>query len=825
MKLKKDYCQYIMASLILMIMMPLFSFGQSLNNQNIFEINADIPNEKIYTGLLKLGGTNPKGEKISVNNYYISINNKPVIPVTGEFHFTRYPNQYWDEAIKKMKAGGITVIATYVFWNIHEENEGKFKWTDDENLRKFIELCKKNNIYAIVRIGPFCHGEIRNGGLPDWLLGKPLTIRSNDPKYLFYVNRLYQQIGKQLKGLYYKDGGPIIGLQIENEYQHSAAPWGLTYPDQPLDFTAAERDLSATHQGVSVAEGKNQFAESGNEHMKILKSLAIKAGIDVPLYTATGWGYAAIIPNESLPVTAAYAYPFWTKGRDLSPFFLYKDMHANPDYAPVRYNPEDYPAFPAELGSGIMSVYTRRPIAVHKSFDAMINRCLGSGANGLGYYMYHGGSTPRGEHYFFSDEAYGLPKISYDFQAPIGEYGQIREGFHRLKLVHFFLEDFGDLLAPMGVALPANAASLKPEDINDLRYAARVKDGSGFLFLNNFQDDTTMPDKNNIQIKVKTAKGDLLIPESGGFNLKSDENVIFPFNFNLNGAQLKYATAQLLAKGDDVNNPWYVFFTPEDIKGEFSFAPGTKVEAISNVTSEQNSERILVKCSGKISAFVVTNDGKKTNVLVVDKNFALKSYDVMINGKKHLIFSDAIVLQDENNFELLSDGNNEFEADVYPKISIMPITRMGLVSKLNENGLFSSFKVSLTPINFAVKTKQIGEKKLVVELPRSLPASLNDIWLTIDYTGDTGMGFLNGDLVTDEFYKGIPWQIGLRKFLTPVPKAKEMNFYFRPMYKEATYLTDLEPYPKSIPDFGKQNTYLKINNVTLRPEYKAYLKF
>jgi beta-galactosidase len=152
----------------------------------------------------------------------------------------------------------------------------------------------------------------------------------------------------------------------------------------------------------------------------------------------------------------------------------------------------------------------------------------------------------------------------------------------------------------------------------------------------------------------------------------------------------------------------------------------------------------------------------------VDKNFALKSYDVMINGKKHLIFSDAIVLQDENNFELLSDGKNEFEADVYPKISIMPITRMGLVSKLNENGLFSSFKVSLTPINFAVKTKQIGEKKLVVELPRSLPASQNDIWLTIDYTGDTGMGFLRHSMAN--------W---FTKISYACPKSKGDEFLFQ----------------------------------------------
>lgn len=793
--------------------------------QTAYELNANVPDQKINSGLLKLGGTNPNGDKISVNNFYISINDKPVIPITGEFHFSRFSNQYWDEAIKKMKAGGINVISTYVFWNIHEENEGQFNWSVDRDVRKFVELCKVNKVYAILRIGPFCHGEIRSGGYPDWLMGKPLNIRSNDPEYLFYVERLYKEIGKQLKGLYFKDGGPIIGIQIENEYQHSAAPWGLTYPGQPLDLTASERDQSVTQEGVGIAKADNPYAELGNDHMKVLKSLAQKAGMDVPLYTATGWGNAAIIPNESLPVTAAYAYPFWTPKRDLSPFFLFKDLHANPDYSPVRYKPEDYPAFPAELGSGIMSVYTRRPIAVHKSFDALINRCLGSGANGIGYYMYHGGSTPRGDNYYFNDEAYGLPKISYDYQAPIGEYGQVREGFHRLKLIHFFIRDFGDLLAPMSTVLPANANNLKPENITDLRFAVRVKGGSGFLFLNNFQDDTTMMDQKNIQIKLETAKGVINIPESHGFDLKSDENVIFPFNFNLNDAQLNYATAQLMIKGDDVINPYYVFFTPEGINGEFSFAKGTQIKTIISATVDQNSKRTMVRCTEPVAEFSIISNGKKTNVLVVNKNMALKSYVVTINGKKHLIFSDAIVLQDATSFEFLSDIKSDYGVDIYPKITQMPKIDRGVVSKINGNSTFSSYKISLPVVNFTVKTRQIGEKKLVVDLPQTKPDGINDIWLTVDYTGDTGMGFMNGVLVTDEFYKGIPWQIGLRKFLTPVAKAKEMVFYFRPMDKKATYLIDLQPYPASIPDFGKQKTYLKVNQVTLTPEYKSIVTF
>lgn len=82
----------------------------SLKAQKVYEIDVNVPQVQIYAGHLKLGGTNPKGEQLAVNNYYLTMNNKPFIPVTGEFHFSRYPNQYWDESIKKMKAGGITIM-------------------------------------------------------------------------------------------------------------------------------------------------------------------------------------------------------------------------------------------------------------------------------------------------------------------------------------------------------------------------------------------------------------------------------------------------------------------------------------------------------------------------------------------------------------------------------------------------------------------------------------------------------------------------------------------------------------------------------------------
>ncbi|RKD18971.1 hypothetical protein BCY91_13925 [Pelobium manganitolerans] len=792
-----------------------------VNAQTVYSIDASTIPEKPRYEHLKLGGAGPDGQSISVNNHYVELNGKPWIPITAEFHYCRYPQRYWDESLKKIKTGGINIIATYVFWNIHEQHEGKFDWSGDNDLRKFVELCAKNDLKVIVRIGPFAHGEIRNGGLPDWLLAKPLNIRSNDPLYLSYVEKFYDQIGEQIHGLYFKDGGNIVGIQIENEYQHSASPWSLTYPGQPHDFTAHERDQALTQEGVGVSRLNNPYAKLGNDHMKILKQLAVKAGMVTPLYTATGWGNAAIVPNESIPVTAAYAYPFWTPKKDISPFFLFKDMHKSPDYAPVRYKPEDYPVFPAELGSGIMTVYTRRPLVVHKSFDAMINRCLGSGANGIGYYMYHGGSTPHKGAYFFSDEAYGLPKISYDFQAPIGEFGQVREGYQRLKLLHYFLNDFGDKLAPMKTILPANAVSLIPENVTDLRYAVRSDGKSGFLFVNNFQDDTLMTVKKNLRFSIKTSNGQINLPETGSFELAQDENVIFPFNLNIEGINLQYATAQLLTKGGS-KNPYYVFFAPKGIRPEFLFSgSGYSIKRINAVNIKNSGQGKLVACLADRSEFSLVKGNKEIKVLVLNKEEALKAYQVTIKGERKLVLSDGLVIAEEDKLTLLSNASTTVSFEVFPKLSSNPYASNGKLSPSTSNKSFSAYSIFFPSITYPVQMTTFGQKKFEIKLP-DLTVGINDIFLNIDYTGDTAMGFMDNELVTDEFFKGTVWNIGLKKFLTNTP-SRDMVFYFRPIYKGASYLKDLDP--ATVPNFGDSKSLLKINNVKFVPEYKTIIKF
>ena len=536
--------------------------------QTVYHVDIRNAQAEILRDHLHLGGSNPRGEKIAFNSLYMEENGKPQLPVMGEFHYARYPEAYWDESLRKMKAGGVDMVSSYVFWNMHEEVEGQFDWSGSRNLRHFIELCGKNDLQAIVRVGPFCHGEIRNGGLPDWLYGRPFNVRSNDPGYLHYVQRLYSEIAKQLAGLSLQRWwARRRAFNLENEYQHSGAPWAFSYPGEKPEWTIADEKRYFVLNDNS-GNKKNSYSEEGQRHMVILKQFAQEAGLVVPLYTVTGWGNAATIPDGAIPVTSAYPYPTWS-GATPSPLYLYQDLHAHPDYAPVSYQPERYPSFGAELGGGIMVTYSRRPTVSANSLVALVVRELGSGANAIGYYMYHGGSTPRGEHSFLSDEAAGVPKISYDFQAPIGEYGQPAESYRHLKPIHFFLNDFGSLLAPMVTVLPENASQLHPADVDQLRFAVRSQGDSGFVFMHNFQDHVPNHDLENVQISVQTRGETIRIPTDRGMSLKSETSAILPFNVDFGGVRVKSATAQPLACLSTEGGLRYAFMAIDGIQPQF----------------------------------------------------------------------------------------------------------------------------------------------------------------------------------------------------------------------------------------------------------------
>ncbi len=147
------------------------------------------------------------------------LNGKPYVVRSGEMHYMRIPEAYWEHRLKMAKAMGLNTVCAYMFWNAHEEKPGEFNFSGRRDVAKFCRLAQKEGLYVILRPGPYSCAEWEFGGFPWWLLKKEdLKLRTRDPFYMEHVRRYLTEVGKQLAPLQITHGGPIIMVQVENEY-------------------------------------------------------------------------------------------------------------------------------------------------------------------------------------------------------------------------------------------------------------------------------------------------------------------------------------------------------------------------------------------------------------------------------------------------------------------------------------------------------------------------------------------------------------------------------------------------------------------------------
>lgn len=533
---------------------------------------------EIITNHLKMGGKNPLGEEIYANSLYFTRGGKPWIGVMGEYHFVRDNRENWYDVLCKMKAGGISVAATYIFWIYHEEEEGIFNFEKDRDLRFFVKEAKRAGMDVFLRIGPWAHGECRNGGFPDWLVKKPFKLRESNAEYMQKVKLFYEKIYEQVGDMLFSNGGNIIGIQIENELSQNA------------------------------------------QHLLDLKNLAVKIGFKVPIYTVTGWsgsvGGAKIPEDEMIPVFGGYASEPWLP-------------HTNPTEPSVHYNfskirndseigkdilkseaddgwcipYERYPFSTCEIGGGVEITHLRRPIISAMDVYAISLVKLGSGNNLIGYYMYKGGTNKIGKLSLLNesketDYPNDYTAMSYDFQAPISEYGEIRESYRLINLLHMFVNDFGDILAPMENVMQEK--TIDEKNLSDLRYAMRTDGKSGFVFVNHYVRNFETEDCRNVVIKAGNV-------EFEPIDVCGKASFIMPFNMDLSGCVLKYATAQLVCKTYDNT---YFFCAVEKIEPKYIFEDGSvytgkdgetiRHKNIKIVTVSQKKARFMRKLSGNV---------------------------------------------------------------------------------------------------------------------------------------------------------------------------------------------------------------------------------
>ena len=694
-------------------------------------------------------GDDGRGRKISFNNYFMEMNGRPFFAVSGEFHYSRMAPERWEDELIKLRMGGVNIVSTYVLWNHHEEEEGCFDFADRRDLRRFTELCAKHGLFVILRIGPFAHGEVRNGGLPDWLFGKPFEVRSLDEGFLAYVDRLYREIGKQTAGLYFKDGGPVIAVQLDNEYMHSSAKWEMTVGSS----------------GEWINAGRD-----GEPYILKLREMALDAGIEPAFFTGTAWGGAAY-SKRVLPLWGGYAYRPWifyfkTGEHPATEVFVYEDYHRDEavcadDFKPA-YRPSERPYACCEMGAGMMSCYAFRAVFPGRSVDALANIKLASGCNFIGYYMYHGGTNPIGKHGTYMNESQ-VTKISYDFQAALGEYGQIRESFRRLKSIHYFMRFFGEKLAPMETVLPEGASKIDPNDADTLRFAVRTDGRSGFLFVNNYQDHSRMKVKEHEKVNISLA-GETI---DFDISIAAEENAILPFNLELDGIILKQANAQPVLRTVIGGKPTYVFMVPEGMDGTLRFADGVSVE-----------ER------GQL--YTVSGDGQEIDVLLVSRTMADSMY-LLKNGG--LVFTDEVILEDEQGglrLETVKASNfmQTYPADLFAGsekavkkagggiLGVYLVETKEITAEATAGICSSSGTAGVT--RYGIRFSDETVKNL---------AGVKDMRLRIRYSGDVAELFAGDEMISDNFWNGDLWEIGLMEHAA---KLKDpLMLRISPMAKEA----------------------------------------
>ena len=568
------------------------------------------------------------------------------------------------------------------------------------------------------------------------------------------------------------------------------------------------------------------------------QKLAIDAGFDAPIYTRTGWTNTTTpMPlGEIVPLYGVYAEGFWD--REITPMpgdyktgFMFWLARTNSAIATDQLGSEKrkdekdvylYPYFCCEIGGGMMPSYHRRILIYPKDVESTSMIKIGSGNNLQGYYMYHGGTNPTGklstmQESQATDYWNDMPVKSYDFQAPLGEFGQINPHYHSLRRMHLFLRDFGSSLATMPAFLPEKH-SIDPENLSSLRWTARTDGKSGYVFVNNYQRLQKLPAKTNVQFQIKLQNETVTFPKST-ITIPEDAVFFVPFSLQIADAKLIYATAQPICKLEE-NGEIYMFFGEiSGIEAEFMFDEQTKSVGKNHYQ---------------------TASGKSIKIVLLDDEKSLALWKEKFQGKERVFLTKAGLVIDGKNLKLTSENAEDLRVSIFPPLDSLLLNSKKIQSK--KVGIFSEFAIAQPKvIRFKVDAVQIrqaeppreiknGSKDVAeapddkdfekaavwrIKLPVGLPAGRNRL-LRIGYHGDAARTFLDGKLLTDNFYNGNVFEIGLNHF-SPDIYRKELQLKILPLRRDAPiYLQD-----DAKPNFAGNDSICQLLKVELVEIYEA----
>ncbi|WP_136709636.1 beta-galactosidase [Agromyces sp. H66] len=704
-------------------------------------------------------------DRIALTNRYVERDGRPFIPVTGELHYSRVPRGEWDERLRLMRSGGVTAVATYVIWNHHEPERGRPSFNGGLDVAAFVRCAAAAGLDVVLRIGPWCHGEVRNGGFPDWVQQAPVAHRTDDPAYLALVESWFAAIGEQLAPLC----GPssnVIAIQLDNELY-----------DQP-------------------------------EHLTTLKAMARRHGLLAPICTATAWGGAELPEGEVLPLYGGYGDGFWVDAdhdwdTTFREHFFFSHTWDDPgigadlrDHPGIGRRPEtprlpsaSFPAATCELGGGMATAYHRRPLLSGADVAAVAHNKIGNGSGWQGYYMYAGGTNPRPglQESHASGYPNDLPEFDYDFHAPIGASGRLASSHAALRRQHAFLSAFGARLAPMPSTIPP-VHPTSVDDVNTLRWALRSDGASGWLFITWQQPHVPLDTVRDVRFTVTLDGGTTVLPHAP-IDVPAGTIAHWPLHLELGGVRVDWATASALTVLEG-ERPTLVLVAERGIPVEVA----TAATVAGDGSTRPAAGVVVVEAeAGPVRLELAEGDGR-LDVLVVPAASADRVWVLEASGRRRLVLCDDAVFEEADGRLTVRAASVPVVEEYVPSMGRFEPVAVGEASPAGHSAVVVSAPKpgeAPPPPSYGSRAGRASAPtredvarhatSWTLELP---PERHGRRYLEVEWAGDVARLEADGVVVADRFWDGTSWTIGLDGL--GLAHATELTLRIVPLHPEAS---------------------------------------